>query len=220
MSALAKKFLIKPGQRWLFLHAPENYLTTLEPLPDDVEAVFEASGLFDGVQLFVKNSAELAEGLQQVKPVLKHDAVFWVCYPIKASGIPTDLEMTHSWDGPAQYGLHPVTAASVNEHWTSLRMRPVALSKISDTCNTELPKNDQYTAFVDLEKRIVTLPPDLKEAMEQEPVTIANFEKLSFSNKKEYVLWVLSAKQEKTRIDRVAKSVEKLLAGKKNPSEK
>lgn len=220
MSALAKKFLIKPGQRWLFLHAPENYLATLEPLPAGVETVFEAEGLFDGAQLFVKNSAELTEELKIVVPVLKPDAVFWICYPKKASGIPTDLEMTHSWDEPAKYGLHTVTAASVNEHWTSLRLRTKALSKISDTCNTELPKNDAYSAFVDLEKRTVTLPPDLKEAMEQEPATLASFEKLSFSNKKEYVLWVLSAKQEKTRTERVTKTVEKLLTGKKNPSEK
>ena len=43
---------------------------------------------------------------------------------------------------------------------------------------------------------------------------------LSFTNKKEYVVWILSAKQEKTRTDRLAKIVEKLLAKKKNPSEK
>jgi len=46
------------------------------------------------------------------------------------------------------------------------------------------------------------------------------FQSLSFSNKKEYVVWILSAKQEKTKNERLTKLSEKLLAGKKNPSEK
>jgi uncharacterized protein YdeI (YjbR/CyaY-like superfamily) len=46
------------------------------------------------------------------------------------------------------------------------------------------------------------------------------FDSLSFTNKKEYVVWILSAKQEKTKNDRLEKLTEKLLAKKKNPSEK
>jgi uncharacterized protein YdeI (YjbR/CyaY-like superfamily) len=34
------------------------------------------------------------------------------------------------------------------------------------------------------------------------------------------VLWVLTAKQEKTRTDRLQKTIGKLIAGKKNPSDK
>jgi uncharacterized protein YdeI (YjbR/CyaY-like superfamily) len=34
------------------------------------------------------------------------------------------------------------------------------------------------------------------------------------------VVWILSAKQEKTKQERLVKMVEKLIAGKKNPSEK
>jgi uncharacterized protein YdeI (YjbR/CyaY-like superfamily) len=46
------------------------------------------------------------------------------------------------------------------------------------------------------------------------------YQQLSYSNKKEYVLWILTAKQEKTRDERLVKLVEKLNVGKKNPSEK
>jgi len=220
MSALAKKFLIKAGQRWLIYHAPETYLSTLEPLPEGVELVFEPSGELNGIQLFVKDSAELAENLKIIVPLLKPDTVFWICYPKKTSGIKTDLEMMSSWDEPKKYGIQPVASAAVNDAWTSLRFRFEGQSKISDTSNSELNKNAEYSAFVDLEKRTVTMPPDLFEAAQKHPAAIANFEKLSFSNKKEYVLWILTAKQEKTRTDRVEKAVDKLLAGKKNPSEK
>jgi len=46
------------------------------------------------------------------------------------------------------------------------------------------------------------------------------YDGLSYSNKKEYVLWILTAKQAQTKADRLDKLVTKLLAGKKNPSEK
>jgi uncharacterized protein YdeI (YjbR/CyaY-like superfamily) len=34
------------------------------------------------------------------------------------------------------------------------------------------------------------------------------------------MVWILSAKQEQTRVNRITKMVEMLLAGKKNPSDK
>jgi uncharacterized protein YdeI (YjbR/CyaY-like superfamily) len=60
----------------------------------------------------------------------------------------------------------------------------------------------------------------MKELLESSPAALNFFHSLSFSNKKEYVVWILSAKQEKTRLERLSKVAEKLLAGKKNPSEK
>jgi len=49
---------------------------------------------------------------------------------------------------------------------------------------------------------------------------MAFYQGLSYSNKKEYLGWILSAKQEKTRGERLIKTVEKLSEGKKNPAEK
>jgi uncharacterized protein YdeI (YjbR/CyaY-like superfamily) len=58
------------------------------------------------------------------------------------------------------------------------------------------------------------------ETLVNSPQALAHLEKLSYTNKKEYVLWILSAKQEQTRHIRLEKMVALLLAGKKNPSEK
>jgi len=66
----------------------------------------------------------------------------------------------------------------------------------------------------------VRLPDEIKAVLEKNQQALANYEKLSYSNRKEYVLWILTAKQEKTREERLVKLVEKLEAGKKNPSEK
>jgi uncharacterized protein YdeI (YjbR/CyaY-like superfamily) len=60
----------------------------------------------------------------------------------------------------------------------------------------------------------------MHQALSASAAAMAFYESLSFSNKKEYVVWILSAKQEKTKTERLEKLVEKLLTGKKNPSEK
>ena len=219
MSLLAKKLQIKPDKRWLFFNAPENYLTSLEPLPDGVIAVFEPKGNFDGVQLFVKDRNELASSLKIIAPVLNPDTVFWVSYPKKSSGIVSDLEMMSSWDELVKYGLRGVAAAAINETWTALRFRPEGQSKVSDACNENIRQNE-YSAYIDVDKKIITLPDEIKDVLQKSSNALASYEKLSYSNRKEYVLWILTAKQEKTKSERLVKMVEKLEAGKKNPSEK
>lgn len=219
MGNLAEKLQIKPGKRWLFFNAPDKYLETLEGLPESTEAKISPEGKFDGVQLFVKNSAALIESLEIVVPLLQAENVFWVTYPKKSSGIESDLEMTGSWDELTKYGLRTVAAAAINETWTAIRVKPPGQSKVSEFCNEEIKKNE-HSAFIDLDNRQITLPPDMKKALETSAAAMAWYQTLSFSNKKEYVVWILSAKQEKTRHERLIKLVEKLSEKKKNPSEK
>ena len=116
ISPLAKKLQVKPGKHWLLFNAPANYLPLLEPLPEGATVSYEAKGLFDGVQLFVKNSSELADSLKVVVPALRADSVFWIIYPKKNSGIETDLAMMGSWIAPADHGLEPVASAAVRLH--------------------------------------------------------------------------------------------------------
>jgi hypothetical protein len=219
MNPLAKKLQIKSGKRWLFYNAPDNYPALLDPLPEGTETKFEPVGNFDGVQLFVTDSTDLIDSLKIVAPILKTDTIFWITYPKKSSGIVSDLEMTSSWDEPKKYGLRPVAAAGINETWTAIRMKQEGQSKVSEFCNEEIKKNE-HAAFIDLDNRQIILPPEMKEILEQSPNALAYYQTLFFTNKKEYVVWILSAKQEKTKTERLAKLVEKLLAGKKNPSEK
>ena len=220
MSPLAKKLLIKPGQHWLILNAPEDYLATLEPLPDDVKLSFTPGGNFNGIQLFVQNSAGLTEALIQLKPVLKDDTVFWVIYPKKSSGMETDLEMMSGWEVTKPYGLRPVASAAINNVWTTLRFRPEHLVKHSESSKEAISKQNDYSAYIDVDKKQITLPPYLHEALAAEPAAMANYEKLAWSHRKEYVVWILSAKQEQTKATRITKMVEMLLTGKKNPTEK
>ncbi|WP_413668716.1 YdeI/OmpD-associated family protein [Mucilaginibacter sp. Mucisp86] len=219
MNALTKKLMIKPNSRWLLLNAPAGYQDSLSPLPDNASLALNTEGEFNGIQLFVTNSTALISELKVITPLLKADTVFWIIYPKKNSGIQTDLEMMSSWDAPAQYGLRPVASAAVNEVWTALRFRPVEAVKVSEGRNDAV-RNNEHSAYIDVDNKIVTLPDYIKETLEQYPGVLNYFQSLAYSHKKEYVLWILTAKQEKTRQDRLAKMVEMLQNKKKNPSDK
>lgn len=64
-------------------------------------------------------------------------------------------------------------------------------------------------------ERIVEAPPRLKKELAKSKTAQANWEKLSFTNKKEIALSISSAKQEETRRRRLAKAMDILKTGKK-----
>ncbi|MBL0146482.1 MAG: YdeI/OmpD-associated family protein [Chitinophagaceae bacterium] len=51
-------------------------------------------------------------------------------------------------------------------------------------------------------------------------VALANYNTLSFSHKREYVEWILSAKKEETKQKRLLNTIEKLAEGKKTHNQK
>lgn len=72
----------------------------------------------------------------------------------------------------------------------------------------------------DTDERLVDVPNDLATLLEANPDAADFFDTLSYTNRKEYAAWVAGAKRPETRTNRLTASIEKLLAGKKNPSEK
>lgn len=216
---LSKKLLIKPAHRILLVNAPVNYPELLAPLPHDAKLISVPDGTFDVIQLFVTKRKELKRDLEWLQSHLRTDTIFWITYPKKSSGIVSDLEMMQSWEETSFYGLSTVSAAAINDTWTALRFRPAEQVKRSSTGKDEI-ENNTIGQFIDAGNRRVTLPPELQAVLQASPAAITYFENLSFTNKKEYVCWVLTAKQEKTKTERIQKTAEKLLAGKKNPSAK
>ncbi len=218
-NSLAKKLRIKPAHQVLLVNAPENYGALLDPLPVEANVQFIAEGTFDVVQLFVKNSSDLKRDLKWLEKHLHLDTILWITYPKKSSGIKSDLEMMSSWEELSKYGLNGVAAAAINETWTALRFRPKDQIKESESRNSEI-ENNELGKYIDVKNRIITLPLEIKTALEGQPAALSFFHSLSYSNKKEYIIWVISAKQGKTKSERLLKTVEKLAAGKKNPAEK
>jgi Uncharacterized protein conserved in bacteria len=72
----------------------------------------------------------------------------------------------------------------------------------------------------DKDERIVDIPVELKKLLSGNKSASEFFDSLSYTNKKEYALWISSAKKEETKLQRLALTREKLLSGKKNPAAK
>jgi hypothetical protein len=83
---------------------------------------------------------------------------------------------------------------------------------VGDVVNVTIEKDE--------EERVVDVPDDLKNLLTKNRQAREFYESLSFTNRKEYALWINSAKKEETRDKRLKDTLSKLLGGKKNPSEK
>ena len=103
--------------------------------------------------------------------------------------------MTMGGDGVC-LGVHKATreAAGVRE---------------GDTVHVELERDER--------ERVVQVPPDLEAALAGDPEARAAFERLSFTNRREYAEWVAGAKRTETRERRLVKTVAMLRAGVKHP---
>lgn len=78
----------------------------------------------------------------------------------------------------------------------------------------------KITIAVDTEERIVTIPEELEKLLTKNKKAKTFFDSLSFTNRKEYARWIETAKRLETKENRLKLTLEKLLAGKKNPTEK
>jgi hypothetical protein len=68
---------------------------------------------------------------------------------------------------------------------------------------------------LDTAPREMKAPDDLAESLRKSPEAEAFFESLSFSHKRSYVDWIVSAKKDETRERRVVQAVEMLLEKRK-----
>ena len=73
----------------------------------------------------------------------------------------------------------------------------------------------KITVEPDTEERVIEVPAELKKAFKVEKEAKVFFDKLSYTHKREYVMWINEAKKEDTRQRRIAKTIEMLKQGKK-----
>jgi hypothetical protein len=64
----------------------------------------------------------------------------------------------------------------------------------------------------DHEERVVVEPPELTQALADNPAAKAAYERLPFTHRNEYARWIDEGKKPETRADRVAKTIKRLKA--------
>lgn len=173
----------------------------------------------DFALVFAINQNQLNGILKEVLPALDEGGKLWVAYPKTASKIVSDLNRDCSWQLLNQSGFESEYQVTLDHVWTALRF-------IKPECNkggiTRIINGtqDSSIAGVDNKARTVTAPADLQTQLNKNKKAAAFFDKLSFTNKKEYMKWLEVVDDRAERRDRIIEMVQKLAAGKKNPSEK
>jgi len=218
---LVQKLRARPDAVAL-IHSPKEILAEFNSLKPKTSISSGAKEQFDFVLFFAKNSAELNTAWKQIIPALKRDAVFWVSYPKKSSEIKTDLTgMSGGWTVYLGSPWQPVASASIDQTWTGIRFKySPGLGKEREMRAEEEICDTDGSVVVDRINRVVHPPKDLENVLSKHPAAKAFFETLSFTNKKEYVVWIVEAKKKETRDNRLIATLEKLVLSKRNPSEK
>lgn len=213
--SIAQKLRIKEGMRLLTIHAPGGFPATIAPLPAGVKISAKGKD-YDQVHWFVVGKAAVEQEAEKVIAMLTQDTVCWIYYPKGSSGIQTDLTRDKGWESLLKHkDLQWLSLISFDETWSAFGMRRSAgiIVEKHPPRAAERP----ILEYIDAATKTVRLPEDLEHAFKSSKSARLFFNGLSYSNKKEYVEWIVTAKREATRAERVAGSVERLTKEWKNP---
>ncbi len=170
----------------------------------------------DFALVFAVNQKQLAGILNDVVPSLNTDAKFWIAYPKLTSKIASDLSRDKNWDFVSDYGFEAVRMVALDNVWSAGRFKKP---------DTEAGKNKDFSSAnpapgVDYKKRTIAIPEELQKLFNKNKKAASFFDTLAFTNRREYIEWIVSAKRVETKQKRLITTMEKLTAGKKNFNEK
>jgi hypothetical protein len=215
-NSIAQKLKIRQGDTLLSLNAPANFKKDLQPLPPGVKIITSGKD-YNQVHWFVMNRAQLEKELGKVLKLLKEGIIVWVYYPKGTSKVQTDLTRDKGWDHLMQEKdkLSWISLISFNDTWSVFGFRA---KTEADKKKEAKPKEErEIFKWVDPKTKEVKLPDDLAIALKKNKKQADFFHMLSFTNKKEYIEWIVTAKREETRNERITGTIERLAKQWKNP---
>lgn len=126
LNQIVKKLGLKPGMRAFVMAAPDGYVSRLSPLPEGVEIATKPAGRYEFIQLFATRMAEIEKTVPGLLQRAAPEAVFWITYPKKTSGIGSDLSRDILAAAITAKGWRPVSIVALDDVWSALRFRPIA----------------------------------------------------------------------------------------------
>jgi Bacteriocin-protection, YdeI or OmpD-Associated len=211
---LIQKLRIREAMTLLPVNAPPDFEKKLGILPAKTKITPKGKD-YQQIHWFVKNREVMEKELEGVLKSLKNETICWIYYPKGSSKIQTDLTRDKGWESLLKHTeLQWINLISFDETWSSFGMR---LKTAADKKKESKPREYPVADYIDAGAKTVRLPDDLAKALKKNKKAQSFFDQLSFSNKKEYVLWILTAKRAETRRDRVMGTVDKLQKNWKNP---
>jgi Protein of unknown function (DUF3052) len=119
---LPKKLGFKPGMRVHFHAPPPQLPELLGELPEGTTELTRPAAPLDLVLLFVTERKELAKRLATLQEPLDPAGMLWVCWPKRASGVPTDITEDVVREVALPRGLVDTKVAAVDATWSGLRL--------------------------------------------------------------------------------------------------
>ena len=118
---LQKKLGFKPGMTAVYLDAPEHLGELLGEL-EGVAVKGSLRGHVDLVMCFVTERRALERRAPRLREAVAPDGMVWVCWPKKASKVPTDMTEDVVREVLLPTGLVDVKVAAVDETWSGLKL--------------------------------------------------------------------------------------------------
>ncbi|MBL7758963.1 MAG: hypothetical protein JNL59_16255 [Chitinophagaceae bacterium] len=119
---LARKLGLTKETQLLLFHAPDGYMSWLQP--DGPSTACSTHTLPDVVHVFVEKKAELKKYLFHLEPVFARNPklVLWISWYKKAARMPTDITEDIIRELALPMGLVDIKVCAVNELWSGLKL--------------------------------------------------------------------------------------------------
>lgn len=117
---LPKKLGIRPRSIIALLGAPEGFEKTLGKLPERVTLHNHTRVRPNLTIWFPENRLDLEQYVEHLVP-LAEEAVLWIAWPKRSSGVPTDLSETVVRQAGLSAGLVDFKIAAIDATWSGLR---------------------------------------------------------------------------------------------------
>jgi hypothetical protein len=119
---LAQKLGIKEGSTVAVVDEPKGFRVLLTGLPDDVTFRSQLRGRLDIVVTFFVERRRFEQRLPTVIRAMERDGCWWVCWPKKASRVPTDMTEDIVREVVLPVGLVDVKVAAIDHVWSGLKV--------------------------------------------------------------------------------------------------
>jgi len=214
-SSTAQKLKIKEGDILLTLHAPAEFKKNLGPVPAGVKIITDGKQ-YNQLHWFVNNKAQVEKETKKILPLIKDNVVCWIYYPKGSSKIQTDLSRDKGWDALLAHSenLTWLSLIAFDETWSAFAFR---LKNDTDKKKPGISKERPILKYIDAVAKTIRLPEDLEAVLKKNKKAADFFNTLSFTNRKEYVEWIVTAKQDATRKNRIEGTLDRLNKQWKNP---
>ncbi len=220
-NSISQKLKVKENDILFTVNAPPDFKKGLAGLPVGVKIIDSGKDQiaigYNQVHWFVYNKAQLENEMSKVMKLLKENIIVWVYYPKGTSKLQTDLARDKGWDCLLAESdkLTWISLISFDDTWSVFGFRP---KTEGDKKKEAIPNVREIFNWVDPKTKEVRLPDDVTAVLKKNKKESAIFDSLSFTNKKEWLEWIVTAKREETRNERIKGTIERLAKGWKNPA--